>query len=253
MRTRIIIAVAAVFSFSAVTRTATASNIAFDTAGDSAYNNGWTSGSNGGYGWGGGWTFEFVDTGISEIASDPASGGVLNSPDTPEGRAWAFSENATAIRPFSGPLLEAQSFSIDLDAGNSGIGILFAGTQSANYFAVTSSARNFQLIENVGFRGIASTVDTGVPVINGPVEVTLLQPQMSTYFIQVQSLSSPNTVAKIDVGGFPLIPDEVELGGPSSLTYVNNMTITPEPSAFLLAAVAALGLLRRRTRVRRGA
>lgn len=256
MRSYVILAVVAVCSFSAATRTVSASNTAFDTAGDSAYNNGWTTGSNGGYGWGG-WSFQAGDPSMTttmQTASDPALGGLINSPSVPDGRAWAIT-NAAPTRQFASLLAPGQTFSVEMDGGTSGIAIGFFDPPDAtqNFYITSINQRDYILWWSFGYRGGPSIEDTGVPAINGPVAISLSISETVDYVLDLQSLASTSISASIDLGNPHIPPGAVEMAGNnSSVLYVNNMSLTPEPSALCIAGVSALGLLRRRTRVRSG-
>lgn len=253
MRSYIIVAVVAVCSFSAMIRTALASNIAFDTAGDSAYNNGWTTGSNGGYGWGGGWQISDADYTLPQppifgISADPTLGGIMNSPAVADGRVWAMTK-AVARRPLAGPLAVGQTISVNLD----GAGIEFHSPLFA-FGLVADQGSDFTLGEVAFFigGGLISYIDTGIPMINGPIAVSLTLQSNESYTLDVRSLASPATGGSFSFQ-FWSGPDEIWLDGNlTSVSYANNLSVTPEPSAFLIAGVAALGLLRRRTRVRSG-
>ena len=239
-------------------RTAVASNIAFDTAGDSAYNNGWTNGSNGGYGWGGGWSFQAGDTSVTttmQIAADPALGGIMNSPSVLDGHAWAVT-NAAPTRQFASPLTFGQTFSVDMDGGSSGIAIgFFDPPDDTQDFYITSiNNRDYMFVWDFGYRGGPSISDTGVAAVDGPAAVSLTFSDSMGYVLQIQSLAVPGVSASIDAGFTHIPAGAVEMAGAaSSVLYVNNMTITPEPSEFLLTGVATLGLLRRRARLPKGA
>lgn len=228
-----------------------ASNVAFDTAGDSACNNGWTSGSNGGFGWNGGWAVQTSGPSSSatmEVVPDPASDGVLNSPAVPDGRAWAFA-NTIATRQFASPLAVGQEFSVQMDGGASGIAIMFTNpTRPTDYFYITSiDEGDYILWESYGSRGGPSIEDTGVAAIDGPVAISLTESEAMGYVFKIQSLASPSDSASIDAGFPPVAAGEVEMAGNSSaVMYMNNMTITPEPSTIALVGFAGIGLLRRK-------
>lgn len=237
---------------------ASAALIAYDNAGDSAYNSGTVVGVNGGYGWGGPWSNNFdLSLRSSSFLGGAGSGtGYINSPQTPDGRAWdlgyfrdqggsAFT--ITAGRPFSGALMPGQTFSIDFDAaapaasvgitlGDLGVGI--GGTYNGIFV--------YQVQSLVG-----PTYDFGPPVTDFGARAGFTVLTDSTALVTVTSLApggeSDSFILPYSTPMTGMLAQEFFTDGNSYL-YFNNMSITPEPDGIALAtaALAVISLGRRR-------
>jgi len=246
-------------------------DIAHDSAGDSVYNNGWTNGSNGGYGWGGGWQMHAWNTDFQSLLGDSSTNGLgdpegdgdINSPRAVGGRAWHVVDGY-AVRPFSSPLAVGQTFSIDLDDhgtrqyaygvsvsisladGSDGL-VLFAGQFS-------DPTPEYALSYRTGF-STHGYVHTGVPLTDQGVHIAFTRLDESQVQVSLTPhLGGVNTTT-LDVTLDPSYArqlSQVEFNAfsssptPSLNSYINNITITPEPSAVGLMALAAIGLLVRR-------
>lgn len=246
MRQYVLAAVLGCF-IASVPCTALASNIAFDTAGDSAYNSGWTQGSNGGYGWGGGWSISTGD-GAAVVTADPNSGGEINSPLGLGGRSWEVSGDLAITRQFGGEMQIGQTFAIDVDSapgGEYGVGLLLPDIDDHLSIA-DNGGSTYDLLSSRAGKGIITNV-TDIPVVNGPIQITFTRSDAADYTVGITPLllgASTSTVSANFAGGSP---DGFGLGGDYAPLYFNNISVTPEPSVFLGAAVVGLGLLRRRS------
>ncbi len=243
----------AIVGFTLLADKASAALIAYDSAGDSAYNSGTVIGVNGGYGWGGPWSANLgLSLRSSSLLGGPDPGtGYINSPKSPDGRAWAvgyFRDQGppltiTASRPFSGPLIPGQTFSIDFDeAGGANAGITL-GDLAVGMGTILNGVPVYQAQSLAGPNG-TPVVDFGPPVTDygaradftvlsdsaAQVTVTSLAPGgESDSFILPYSTPMTGTLAQ-------------QLFFPGYL-YINNMSITPEPNGVALAIVAIVMIL----------
>lgn len=265
MQMRFLPKILALFAALAVCKIAQASPTAFDTAGDSAYNNGWTNGSNGGYGWNGGWDFNYIGTMIPTLASDPADGGIMNSPVSPLGRSWELtnSNNGTTLpiimRHMVSALQPGQVFSVDMDSPSGEIVFGFADDHS-DYTVISTgpsdgTGPNQYLIQSyqAWFTGYPWTnYSSQVPVLPGPVHIELTASSVigsrSNFDLQITSLTTgqtetlPSLFLGITSGPYQPDVDTFYFGGS---VYLNNMSVTPEPAALSLVSLWSLLLLKR--------
>lgn len=221
---------------------APAADIAFDSAGDSAYNNGWLNSSNGGYGWGGGWSLTSYS--VQPTVGDSTAYGFpdINSPQVVGGRAWQL-QFALATRPFSGPLSVGQTFSIDwvddadgwqfisavsLLAPNGSVAVEVGENQSGHYI--------------VGPAG-GPFADTGIAGKPG-AHLAITQTSTALQFSLTQYAPGTGT-AVIDVPYSGQV-SAVQIGTDVNPNFINNLSITPEPSSIAVLGLAVYGLLVRR-------
>jgi len=203
MKMRLTPSILALFTALAICKIAQSSPTAFDTAGDSAYNNGWTAGSNGGYGWNGGWDFKNMGTAAATLGSDPADGGIVNSPASPLGRAWEISggTGGLAIRHTIGALQPGQVLSVDIDSPSGQM--LFAfGDDHLDYTLIytgqfQNSGPTQYVIESyqAWYTGIPwSYYYSQVPAFSGPIHMQLtalpIFNHFSNFTLQITSLTT---------------------------------------------------------------
>jgi len=250
-----------------------AAQIAFDSAGDSAYNTFPTNSyPNGGYGWGGPWQGYGLLIGSSSLNGfgDPQGTGDINSPRTPAGRAWRVPATLTpdfysfVWRQFSSPLLPGQTFAIDLDTGAN------HGPNLPQGFDIAQGVTDFES-RTTGFRFAADPQDyadyavgtaqagyvTSVPLTDQGVHVEVTQLAGSQIGVSITSLApggaSQSLVLPVNVPLTTLTVSNPASGagfdGENSDLYMNNISITPEPtSVVMLPLVFAGAALTRRRR-----
>ena len=257
--------VIAMIGFSSLADRAYAAMIAYDNAGDSAYNSGTVIGVNGGYGWGGPWS---ANLGLylrsSSLLGGPDPGtGYINSPKSPDGRAWGVGTffftgappTTTASRPFSGPLTPGQTFSIDIDdspGANAGITL---GDLAVGMGGFINNVPVYQAQSTAGPNG-SLVVDFGAPVTDfgARAEFTVLND--STTQVTITSLApggdSDSFILPYSTTMTGMLAQNFPWGQGSGFLYLNNMSITPEPDTAALAIVAlSVVLLGQRSRARR--
>lgn len=254
-----------------------ASPIAFDTAGDSAYNNfnpNSTTYPNGGYGWGGPWQSNgalFVNEPGLTGPGHPADTTPINSPMTPDGRAWGLSyflgeQLAWAQRPFLGALSPGQIFSMDLDMravsipqygeGNSQfitLGPVGQGPVGYGVELEASPPGNYR-VDVIQPGTPYATYTTDIPASDQFVHLDIAVIDGSNVRVTLTSLG--------DDGGFAslVVPDSVPITNltmanqgvgdlPDAEIYFNNIEITPEPTGILLPAIVVAGALLSRRRL----
>ena len=236
-----------------------ASQIAFDSAADSAYNGGWTQGSNGGFGWGGGWSFtpfdlpqfRVIGDSTTNGRGDPEGDGDINTPRVAGGRAWGIHGlSTTASRNFSGPLSPGQTFSIDFDdskvAGvpnlQVSLGLGSTGGAGGINFTVGVKPDYFVLGPD------NTSIDTGIVDTDQGLRLVFTQILASTVNVSVTPYIAGASTFSVDlanVGELNAVGFTVQ---DSDTSYINNMSLTPEPCAVTLGLVGALPLLLRRRR-----
>ena len=241
--------------------TAKASQPAFDSAADSAYNSGWADGSNGGFGWGGPWAFTFLSHGAAFTGSsatngngDPNGDGDINTPRSGSGRAWGLSSDpgfdVIATRPFGGPLLLGQTFSIDFDD----FGSASPNYGSSLFLLAPDGSTAIRLDANVGLDyriNPTVTEDSGVPETDQGIHLAFTQLTSEVQVSITPYLAGASTTTLIIpyAGQIDAVQFQANTMGtnPFVIPYINDIAITPEPSgAALFGLVCGCSLLRRR-------
>ena len=243
---------------------ASAALIAYDSAGDSAYNSGTVIGVNGGYGWGGPWSASGgVRLQSSSLLGGPGSGtGYINSPQSPDGRAWAVGTlfftgappTTMVSRPFSGPLAPGQTFSIEFDANPGAQAGVLLSDLAVGMGGFINNVPVYQAQSMAGPNG-SLVVDFGPPVTDFGARAD---------FTVLTDSSAQVTITSLGPGGESdafILPYSTPMsgmlaehfpGGDSGYLYINNMSITPEPDGVGLAIVALFLIsIGHRGRVRR--
>lgn len=244
----------AILGFSLLSTQASAALIAYDNAGDSAYNSGTVIGVNGGYGWGGPWS---ADLGLSlrssSLLGGPApSTGYINSPQSPDGRAWGagyFRDQGplptiTASRPFSGPLVPGQKFSIDFDANPGASAGITLGDLAVGMGGFINNVPVYQAQSLVG-----PTVDFGPAVTDFGARADFMVLTDSSAQVTITSLApggeSDSFILPYSNPMTGILAQHFPWSGDSGYLYINNMSITPEPDSVGLSliglAVISLG------------
>src|SRR5882724_661753 len=255
------IAVSGALFFTCFPVLALASQPAFDAAGDSAYNSGWSPGSSGGFGWGGGWQinpaqYAFIGSSATNGRGDANGDGDVNSPRSAVGRAWGAGFSCDAIRPFSGPLSLGQTFSIDFDDDgfqprlNDFPSLFLVAPDNSIPISVNANADY-----TISYRVAAErpSIDTGVTDSDGGIHLAFTK-KIGGFDVSLTPFKAGATTTTFDVpyagdiSGVDLSTFTSNGGNLSPYsTYINNMSITPEPSsAAVLAFLSVLGVCRRR-------
>ena len=205
--------------------TVSAANFAHDNAADPAYNSGWAGGdfsgaggSNGGSGWSTPWIGGgiggslFVGSSATNGSGDPEGDGDINTPRTPQGRAWGMKLDGTSsgqvsqiglIRSMIGTLTSGQTLKIDMDNGtlgpdrHEGWGLNSYNATAFGFFADTNPGishgkSDYFIFDNDGYR------DTGIPFTDQGVhcEFTLLDDR-GNYRLTVTPMSAGATVTTL--------------------------------------------------------
>lgn len=269
MQMRFLPKILALFAALAFCKAIEASPRAFDSAGDSAYSSGWTAGTNGGYGWNGGWDFQYLGTATATLASDPADGGIMNSPASPLGRAWEVTDSKNYVEPAATRhtltgLQPGQVLSVDVDYSSADMIFGFADDHSdytlISIFRFTQNGPSDYLIEQneqwfSGYQPIS--YDSQVAAFSGPIHIELTALSIigsrSNFALEITSLTTgqsatlPSLFLGVDSGPQQPDVDTFYFGatGPSGV-FFNNLSITPEPAALATLSIFSLLLLKRR-------
>jgi len=262
MRRLCIMLVAAIAYASAAA--ATASQIAFDSAGDSVYNippgNLVLPGTNGGYGWADGWQqypSSFVSYTLTIGSSstngigDPNETGDINSPRSPLGRAWDIRARTNGYpfngvsRWFSGALQPGQTFQMDFDNGVLDAGSGFKVVVDLGGIELSAGQYN-RMDYMLTAPGSAQPIDTGITVTDQGIHIELSLLDQSTADFSITPLASPASMVTLTVGYSPISNVSIGLAsgdtvGPASDVYINNIAITPEPSSALPLLIVIAG------------
>lgn len=237
----------AMLGFTLLADKASAAMIAYDSAGDSAYNSGTVIGVNGGYGWGGPWSASSsIYLQSSSLLGGPAPGtGYINSPQSPDGRAWGVGTfsftgappTTTASRPFSGPLMPGQTFSIDFDDGPGAVAGIFLGDLAVGMGTILNGVPVYQAQSLVG-----PTVDFGPPVTDYGAHADFTVLTDSTAQVTITSLTpsgeSDSFILPYSNPMTEMLAQSFPPARGTGFLYLNNMSITPEPNCVALAIVA---------------
>jgi len=245
----------AMLGFTLLSAQASAALIAYDTAGDSAYNSGTVVGVNGGYGWGGSWSANYgIYLQSSSLLGGAGSGtGYINSPQSPDGRAWAVGTifftgappTTTASRPFSGPLMPGQTFSIDFDDGPGAVAGVLLGDLAVAMGTLINGVPVYQAQSMIG-----PTVDFGPAVTDFGARADFTVLTDSTARVTITSLApggeSNSFVLPYSTPITGMLAENLPPARGTGFLYLNNMSITPEPDGVALAivALAAISLAR---------
>jgi hypothetical protein len=242
---------------------------ASDNAGNSAYNSGWAAGSNGGVGFGP-WSFVAPASGGITLGNSSSNGagdatGDINTPKNVSGRAWELYADtgsiAAATRGFSSPMTPGQVFSFDMDNGLmnpanpdavSAVDLSNAGDVATVWsFGSQTGRANYYVSDTPSSRR-----DTGIPTTDAGVHVDFLLTSDTTYSASITPTGSATTIVTgslINLADHSLQNVDLVAFGTGSAAanraYFNSIAITtPEPGSVGAAALACLGLLRRRRR-----
>lgn len=244
---------------------ASAALIAYDNAGDSAYNSGTVIGVNGGYGWGGAWSVTAANFGgthtvwsSSLLGGAGSDTGYINSPRSPGGRAWVIGfsgfpdphggHTTTAVRPFSGPLMPGQTFSIDYDADPNAVTAITLGDLTVGIDG-TYNGIPVYLAQSLAGPDGSTITDFGPPVTDYGARISFMPVTDSAAQVTITSLA-PGGESDSFILAYSTPMTEMlaqQLFFPTYL-YMNNMSITPEPVGIALATagLAMITLGRRR-------
>jgi len=237
----------AILGFSLLSAQVSAALIAYDNAGDSAYNSGTVIGVNGGYGWGGPWSANYgIYLQSSSLLGGAGSGtGYINSPQSPDGRAWAVGTifftgappTTTASRPFSGPLMPGQTFSIDFDDAPGAVAGIFLGDLAVGMGTLINGVPVYQAQSMMG-----PTVDFGPPVTDYGARADFMVLTDSSAQVTITSLApggeSDSFILPYSTPMTGMLAENIPSGRGNGFFYVNNMSVTPEPNGAALAAIA---------------
>jgi len=197
---------------------------------------------------------------------DPDADGDINSPRTKGGRAWGVVDGY-AVRPFSGPLAVGQTFSIDLDDHASrqygfDVNVAINMPDGSNAIAVFADqfddpSSTYFVSYRTGFSNYGG-LNTGILLTDQGIHLTITQLSSSVQLSLTPYLPGATTTT-FDI---PLaLPYSGQLASvaftafgdpPNSAlnSYINNIAITPEPSAVTPLALATFALLSRQRRNR---
>jgi uncharacterized repeat protein (TIGR01451 family) len=213
-----------------------ASAPASDTASNAVYNTGWTNLSNGGSGWAAGWQL-VRSTNDAALAGFVATNSAINAGGgsgdiNTGGRSWgvyaASGQTAFGIRQFNGDLIIGQTFSVDIDISDLGVGGR-AGMSLGN----AGNSAEFSVYATNGVIWVHDAdgdVDTGIAVVGQGLRVSFTRQNTTDYSLIIEEIGLgvyPALLRKLAAG---VVLDRVRLftiGTGSETNFFNNLAIGP--------------------------
>ena len=256
----IVVSTAVLYSLSA-----NAVSPASDNASDPAYASGWTSGSSGGTGWGGAWQMDppfngppnwgfYIGSSTNNDGGDPGNDGDIDSSGS---KAWGIYAHAyafpSAVRPFIGPMVPGQRFTIDMDNGNidayQSVGFSLQDASGNNVFEFYASGEDtqYRLHDSTGL-GVA----TGILFTGQGLHLEFTLTSTNAYSLSISPVGTdgpvglPQTYTGNLIGQGALTVDQVQVwdfsacvsgsgSGPCDV-FFNNLGLFPAPIWYVSAS-----------------